>query len=49
MHPLAQIGTAVLVFIAVVAGLFTAVAALIRISPSDPGPLEEDADGHDQA
>jgi hypothetical protein len=42
LNPLTQIGVACLVFLAGTAALFTGVAALIRISPSDPGPLFED-------
>lgn len=38
MTPLAQIGVAVLALIAV----FATSAALIRVSPSDPGPIDGD-------
>lgn len=39
MSPFAQIGIAVLAFITLVAGLFTITAALIRVSPADPGDI----------
>lgn len=40
MSPFAQIGIAVLVVASIAAGLFATTAALIRISPADPGDLE---------
>jgi hypothetical protein len=41
MYPLAQIAAACLVFGAGAAALFIGVAALIHVSPSDPGSLED--------
>ena len=40
MHPLAQIGAALGCFGVFVTAVFVGVAALIRVSPADPGDLE---------